>query len=157
MRPPEWMSTTISERGNSSRVRKSASCSSSVPVGDPGNDRFMLAPEGQHRVKASEASGETQGMTITRPETCSGRRSRARLIAAICPSGSSPWTPPRTSAVGPLPFATTTIGTVQAPVALMFDERGISSSPNCLPGASRSTVQRTGESLIGASCSLEDC
>ncbi len=40
----------------------------------------MLAPDGQQRVKASDASGETHGTTITRPETCSGRRSRARLI-----------------------------------------------------------------------------
>ena len=116
----------------------------------------MLAPDGQQRVKASDASGETHGTTMTRPETCSGCRSRARLIAAICPSGSSPWTPPSTTAVGPSPFATTTIGTARAPVALMFDERGISSRPNCLPGASRSTVQRTGESLIGAG-SLLDC
>lgn len=108
----------------------------------------MFAPDGQQRVKACEASGETQGTTMTRPETSSGRRSRARLIAAIWPSGSSPWTPPSTTAVGPAPFTTTTIGTVQAPVALMFEERGISSRPNCLPGASKSTVQRIGEAFI---------
>ena len=46
---------------------KSASCSSSVPHGSPGNERFELMPDGQVQVQALEASGEAHGTTTTRP------------------------------------------------------------------------------------------
>ncbi len=94
---------------------------------------------------------------MTRPFTCSGRSSRARLRAATCPSGSSPWTPPQTSAVGPSPRATLTIGTYWFDQPLVFVERGTWSLPNCFPGASRSIVQRIGESPMVATGILVDC
>ena len=102
-RPPLCMSTTMSARGNRSVERKWASCSSTGPSGRPGNERLKFAPDGHSRVYAREASGETHGITISRPVTSSGRRSRARFSAATWPSGSSPWTPPSTSTVGPSP------------------------------------------------------
>ena len=87
-------------------------------------------------------------MMITRPVTCSGWSSRARLSAATWPSGSSPCTPPITTTVGPSPFATETIGTQR--LDHWFDERGTRSMPNCLPSAVRSIVQTTRESLMPA-------
>ena len=150
MRPPLCMSTTMSERGKSSVERKCASCSSARPVAEPGNERFMFAPDGQSRVYPRDASIETHGITVTRPWTCSGRNSRARFSAATWPSGSSPWTPPRTSAVGPSPLATVTIGTYWFDHPLSLDERGTCSLPTCFPGASRSMVQRIGESVMTA-------
>ena len=93
----------------------------------------------------------------TRPFTCSGWSSRARLRAAIWPSGSSPCTPPSTSAVGPSPPATLTIGIQSVDQPLWFDERGSCSTPNCFPGASRSSVQLRGEALTGLCAILLDC
>ena len=156
MRPPLWMSTMTSASGKSSVERKWASCSSGGPVGEPGNERFRFAPEGQRRVYAREASGEAQGITITRPVTCSGWSSRARLSAAICPSGSSPCTPPITSAVGPSPFATETIGIIRPDQPATFEERGTRSIPTCFPSAVGSIVQETGESLM-PQATLVDC
>ena len=67
LRPPECMSMTTSASGKSTRVRKSASCSFGGPSGRPGKERLKLAPEGQLRVFAFEAAGESTGTTITRP------------------------------------------------------------------------------------------
>ena len=49
-RPPLCMSTTMSARGKRKRVKKSASCSSGGPSGEPGNERLRFAPDGQRRV-----------------------------------------------------------------------------------------------------------
>ena len=53
-----------------------------------------------------------------------------------------------TTAVGPSPFATETIGTVRLDQPLVLEERGTRRCPSCLPGPSRSIVQRIGESLM---------
>ena len=90
LRPPECMSITTSARGNSTRVRKSASCSFGGPSGRPGNERLKFAPEGQLRVFAFEASTERTGITMTRPDTCSGWSHCSRRSAATWPSYSSP-------------------------------------------------------------------
>ena len=147
MRPPLWMSTITSASGKSFVESQCASCSSGGPSGEPGNERLRLAPDGQRRVYSRDASGERQGSTITRPLTCSGRNSRARLSAATWPSGSSPCTPPSTTTVGPSPRATDTIGSQSVDEPLRFDERGRRSVPGCFPGASRSSVQWKGEAL----------
>ena len=117
----------------------------------------MFAPDGQRRVYARDASIETHGITITRPLTCSGRSSRARFSAATWPSGSSPWTPPRTSAVGPSPRATETIGTYWFDQPLSFDERGTCSLPTCFPGCLE--VDRAEDRGVRHGCAaiLGDC
>ena len=91
-------------------MKKSASCSSGGPSGEPGKERLKFAPLGQSRVYAREASGDAHGTTISCPVTSPGAVSRASRSAATCPSGSSPWTPPTTSAVGPSPPLIETIG-----------------------------------------------
>ena len=157
MRPPLWMSTITSEIGKSSVERKWASCSSAGPVGEPGNERFRFAPEGQRRVYAREASGEAHGITITRPVTCSGCSVLARLSAAIWPSGSSPCTPPITSTVGPAPFPTETIGIQRLDQPAVFDERGTLQHPDLLPVRRR--VDRAGNRRVahGPQATLVDC
>ena len=86
------------------------------------------------------------GTTISCPGTSPGSVSRASRSAATCPSGSSPWTPPNTSAVGPSPPLIETIGMNRCDQPLVLFDRGSSSRPTCLPGASRSIEQWTGES-----------
>ena len=82
LRPPECMSMTTSAIGKSTRVRKSASCSFGGPSGRPGNERLKFAPDGQLRVFAFDASTESTGITMTRPETRSGWSHWSRRIAA---------------------------------------------------------------------------
>ena len=96
---------------------------------------------------AFDAAVESTGMIVTRPETCSGSSSWIRRSAATWPSYSSPWFPASTSTFGPSPFAIDAIGMkvlAQPPVFVIF---GSCSRPSCLPGAERSIVQETGESV----------
>src|SRR5829696_7261201 len=80
---------------------------------------------------------------MTRPVTSSSRSARNRLSAATCPSGSSPCTPPTTSAVGPSPFATTPSGSVRFDQPLVSVTRGSRSCPMCFPARSSSIVADT--------------
>jgi len=66
------MSTTTSARGKSIRLKKSASCSSGDPSGEPGKERLKFAPLGHRRVYARDASGDAHGTTISCPVTSSG-------------------------------------------------------------------------------------
>ena len=90
VRPPECMSITTSAGGKRKRVRKSASCSSGGPSGEPGKERLKLIPDGHIRVFAFDAAVESTGMIVMRPETCSGSSSWIRRSAATWPSYSSP-------------------------------------------------------------------
>ena len=121
--------------GTGSALMKSASCSSGGPSGEPGNERLRFAPDGQSRVYACDASGEAHGITISWPGTSAGSVSRASRSAATWPSGSSPCTPPKTSAIGPSPPLIDTIGTNRCDQPLVFVDRGTSRRPNCLPGS----------------------
>ncbi len=65
---------------------------------------------GDRRVLANTAGMLTAGMMMTRPSISAGSSVRESSESAIGPSYSSPWTPPVSSTVGPLPWFRTTIG-----------------------------------------------
>ena len=109
---------------------------------------MKLAPEGQFRVFALDAAGESTGITITLPETCSGCSSWSSRSAATWPSYSSPWFPARTSTVGPSPFAIDAMWTNVLAQPAVFVIFGKARCPTCLPGAVRSIEQETGEGAL---------
>ncbi len=115
----------VGARGTGTVERKCASCSSGVPSGEPGNERFMFAPEGHRRVYGTRGlHRHARDHDHAGRATCSGWSSRARLSAATWPSGSSPWTPPSTSAVGPSPPAHGRRSGRRSSHPRVFDERG---------------------------------
>ena len=92
---------------------------------------------------AFEAAGESTGITITRPVTCSGCSSWSSRIAATWPSYSSPWLPARTSTVGPSPFAIEAMWTNVLAQPAVFVILGNARCPICLPRRGRSIEQET--------------
>src|SRR5438093_8686 len=66
-----------------------------LPSASPGKLRLMSRPSiGDRRVPACAAGKCSAGMMMTRPCTAAGSSSRASSCSAICPSYSSPCTPP---------------------------------------------------------------
>ena len=130
---------------------KSASCSSGGPSGEPGNERLKFAPDGHSRVYACDASGEAHGITISWPVHVvrlglarePQRRDLALGLVAVDAAE-------RRAPSGPSPPLIDTIGTKRCDQPLVFVDRGSSSRPNCLPGASRSIEQWTGDVGHGA-------
>ena len=61
---------------------------------------------------------------ITRPCTFAGSSVRARCEMAIGPSYSSPWMPPVSRTVGPVPFLTEMIGISTTPQPDVLRDRG---------------------------------
>ena len=82
-------------------------------LGEPGKARFRLPSSiGETRAPAIAAGMFAAGMMMRRPLMSLGSISRISLQSVTWPSYSSPWLPPRQRTVGPVPRATTVIGTM---------------------------------------------
>ena len=90
---------------------KCASIWQKLPRGSPGRQRLKSRPSIGHILRPASAAGRsTAGIRITLPRTLCGSSRRASRETAICPSYSSPCTPPVNSTAGPLAPFTTAIG-----------------------------------------------
>ena len=121
---------------------KSASCSSSGPSGEPGNERLKFAPDGHSRVlrvrglRRGARDDDQLPVDVRRLGLAREAQRRDLALGLVAVHAAE-----ARARVGPSPPLIDTIGTNRCDQPLVFVERGTSRRPKCLPGASRSSVQ----------------